>query len=582
MLTRWKFVVFVGAAVVLVTSIPQLSMIIRRGADWQGSYALIDYDELSYSAYLHSLIEGRPRRNNPYSVNEHANSENAENYFSIQSLPAYSIALPARVLGVSASTAFIFLLPLMAFGSSLAIFWLLTEMTGNERVAALGVLVVLLCGRLVSESPFVTTQTYGAFAFLRRYIPAVSFPLFFLFCVFVWRAFTDKPKPARAWSVAAGGVFGLLVFSYFYLWTAAAAWLICFTAVWLIARPEDRRHVVVTVSILTFISFVALAPYFYLLSLRIKTTDTTQALVFTHAPDLFRVTEVTGALILLALAVYARRRALDWRTPQVLFAASCAAAPFIVFNQQILTGRSLQAFHYEQFIINYVVLVGLVTTYQLIWRHLKIRPVVWVVFALTIGLATALKEARDNSALNDRRDQAKPVFERLDHLAARSGYQGLALFNNSLLAASALTSSSVPELWAPNLSFFGSTSVDEQVERFYQYLFYLGVDPQMFEKDLHGSAQVRAAVFGLHRANSGLTQTFMPVSADEIRAQVQSYSSYINGFSRQHASRWPLSCVVMIDESPYNLANLDRWYVRDSGERVGGSVIYTVRLRTEK
>ena len=161
-----------GLAVMVVTFIPQMNLLIRRGADWQGSYALIDYDELAYSAYVHSLIEGRPRLNNPYAGTE----QGAENFYSIQFLPPYAIALSSQVLRISASTAFILLLPLAAFASSLAVFWLLSEVTGNYRAAAVGVLIVLLCGRLVSESPFEGMQSYAGFAFLRRYIPAVPFP----------------------------------------------------------------------------------------------------------------------------------------------------------------------------------------------------------------------------------------------------------------------------------------------------------------------------------------------------------------------------------------------------------------------
>ena len=86
-----------AAIVVVVTSIPQVSLIIKRGDEWQGSYALIDFDELSYSAYLNSLIQGRPRQNNPYLGRESDQRAIGESYFSIQFLPAYAVALPARV-----------------------------------------------------------------------------------------------------------------------------------------------------------------------------------------------------------------------------------------------------------------------------------------------------------------------------------------------------------------------------------------------------------------------------------------------------------------------------------------------------
>ncbi len=63
---RWRLGALTGLVVVLITLIPQISVWISRGREWQGSYAFTDPDELAYSAYLSSLIAGRPRRNNPY------------------------------------------------------------------------------------------------------------------------------------------------------------------------------------------------------------------------------------------------------------------------------------------------------------------------------------------------------------------------------------------------------------------------------------------------------------------------------------------------------------------------------------
>src|SRR5829696_6877367 len=127
----------VAAAIVLVvTSIPQVSLIIKRGGEWRGSYALIDFDELSYSAYLNALIEGRPRRTNPYLGRESNQRDIGENYFSIQFLPAYTIALPARALGISTSSTLIVLARVMAFASALAVFWLLFQITKDEKLSA--------------------------------------------------------------------------------------------------------------------------------------------------------------------------------------------------------------------------------------------------------------------------------------------------------------------------------------------------------------------------------------------------------------------------------------------------------------
>ena len=565
-LADWKLGLLAAAVVAVISFIPQVSLIVKRGTLWNGSYALIDFDEASYSAYLNSLIEGAPRRNNPYLGTD----SDRESLFSIQFLPPYIIALPARAFGISASTAFILLTPLMAFASSLAIFWLLHQLTNSGQTSAVGVLIVLLCGRLISENPFSAEQTYSSFAFLRRYIPALPFPLFFLFCGFTWRALVYK---SRAWAFAAGLSFALLVYSYFYLWTAAAAWFFCLAVVWLIARPQERVATAKTTAIIGGLACSALAPYFYLLSRRSTTLDTEQALMLLRTPDLLRVTEIIGILLIVTFIVYTRRKRLAWRSPKFLFIGACVASTFVVFNQQVLTGRSLQAFHYEQFVINYVVLVSMVATYRLMWWRVKIRPVVWATFAVCVGLTTAVKEAHDQSSINTRRDEAKPIFGRLQ----KTHVTGLTLFNNSLLAASALTDSSAPQLWAPSMHFFGDIDDATRRERFYQYLYLLGVEPLSLGQDLQNNPQVRAAVFGLHRVNPTLSQRFTPVSPDEIRSQVELYSAYINNISQQQIHRWPLAYVIIMGEP--NFKNLDKWYTRSPGEKMGECEIYAVRLK---
>src|SRR5215207_349613 len=88
---RWRLGLIAAAVVVVITSIPQIGLIVKRGGEWQGSYALIDFDELSYAAYLNTLIHGHPRRNNPYLGRQSDRRNIGESYFSIQSLPAYAV-----------------------------------------------------------------------------------------------------------------------------------------------------------------------------------------------------------------------------------------------------------------------------------------------------------------------------------------------------------------------------------------------------------------------------------------------------------------------------------------------------------
>jgi len=73
-----------------------------------------------------------------------------------------------------------------------------------------------------------------------------------------------------------------------------------------------------------------------------------------------RTPENIGFLVMAVLGYAWRRKLIEIRDPAVLFTAACALMPFIVFNQQIITGQSLQPIHYKVFIANYVALVSVV------------------------------------------------------------------------------------------------------------------------------------------------------------------------------------------------------------------------------
>jgi hypothetical protein len=343
---------------------PQLHFWVVRGADWNGSYAAIEGvgDEVAYSAYVNALIDGRPRRNDPYTGCDFRNDTNTrDSLFSIQFVPAYLIAVPARVLGLSASTAFILLSPLAAGATALALFWLLTLATGQERIAAAGVVVVLCLGTLVGGhghfiSFFGQAPLYNYLMFLRRYQPAATFPLFILFCVSVWLSITVRRQAkALAAATTASIIFALLVFSYVYLWTAAAAWTTCLAILWAVARPEHwreswRSFVFIAVGGITAVLCFAVS-----YSNRAATMDAVQALELSRAPDLFRVPELLGLGVLAALGYFCRRGSISVREQRVLLAASFALLPLVVFNQQVVTGRSLQPLHFEMFVANYSV-----------------------------------------------------------------------------------------------------------------------------------------------------------------------------------------------------------------------------------
>ena len=114
---------------------------------------------------------------------------------------------------------------------------------------------------------------------------------------------------------------------------------------------------------------IILIPYAYLLSQRSRSMDDVQLLVRTHAPDLTRFPELVSFAVLILLSIGAVTKRLQVRSVSFLFVLSLALTVFAVFNQQVITGQSLQPIHYQVFIGNYVAGLALVSAIGLFLRQ---------------------------------------------------------------------------------------------------------------------------------------------------------------------------------------------------------------------
>jgi len=607
---RRRLGVLVALAMALLSLYPQFSLGWRRGGEWQGEPASMYTDEPAYAAYLTALIEGRPRRNDPFSGRDDQAHPPAatvpESALSVQFLPPYALALAARVLNFSAATIFIWLAPLAAFCASLALFRLIFLITGDEGLAAAAVPVVLCLGVLANwqgaarELLDLRQSIYFYLPFLRRYLPAAAFPFLLLFFVLVCRALTNKQRRAAVVSaVGAALALALLVFSYFYLWTAAVAWLACVTALWLAASSSSsdchrrRRGGMVGLIVAGGGLIVALPPYLLLLSSRAANMDEVQALALTRAPDLLRRTELLGFLACGVLAWSIWRGRVLSRSPATLFAASFALLPFVLFNQQVVTGRSLQPMHYELYVANYAALVGGVITAALVWRgQSPARPfnsrLLFIIggLAFSWGLVESKVASDRYAATNERRDAARPVARRVEQLTAQLG--GGAIGHSQaerpiVLCTEFWQSDHLPTvttraavLWSIfNYSFSGLTP-DENRERLFRQLYYTGIDAERFAALAAHDLRFRHFLFGWARVNSRLSANWQPLTAAETEAEISRYRDFVATFDRTRAIAPLLAYVIAPTGKQTDLSKLDRWYERDAGERVGEFMLYRV------
>ena len=600
----WKWCALALVAIVILSVFPQLHFWAVRGSEWNGAFSVVQGDELLYSAYVNALIDNRPRRTDPPAgLDDNPQSPVPESLFSIQFIPPYVIAFFARVLGISASTAFIVLLGVAGLLASLSLCWLFVSLTGDKRFAALGILIVVSFGALIGGQGliwliFKSDVRFLGLPFLRRYEPGAPFPLCFLFFTFMWKALNGSSlRTMITTALLAGLTIATLVFSYFYLWTATFAWLFCILALWLILRRADAEKVLRVAFVVIVPLGAALAVYAYLLSKVPAAAQKAQVLIYTRGLDLFRVPEIVGAVVLVVLVIGVRRGRILLSDPRVIFTASFGLLPFLVFNQQVVTGRSIQPFHWEVLIVNYVVLVGVVMLLKLFAIAIRTRTAISIVLlclswaAVEVGIPSPIRSRNDVKL-----DQMVPVLRHLDQLSNTDGTRqelrergetSVVVFSPEYGISRLLPT------WAPQALLVGTGTAsfqalpeDERKEWIYLHLYYSGKDEDFLRQllndridDTYLTYFVQSTIFGPERILLFLGRHSAPVSQPEIEAQVVDYANYTRSFSRSNALKRPVKYVITPADNNFDLSRIDRWYERDDGERVGDYTLYRVRLR---
>jgi hypothetical protein len=396
--------------------------------------------------------------------------------------------------------------------------------------------------------------------------------------------------------VLASLCFAFLVFSYFYIWTLSASWFACLVLMWLIARPEDWLKDIKAFIGLGLSCLVPLGFYAVLLSNRSHMMDDVQLLIQTRAPDFFRVPELISYAVIAMLIAAILIKAISWRAPSTLFTLSLALVPIVVFNQQIITDRSLQPIHYQVFIGNYVAALALVLTLGILWRGIsekhpnfsKILLGVLALIAAAWGIIECHYTVRVLDDANVERDKAMPVAKRLEELSAGDipapdDSRAVVLPFSMIQGDDLPTVAPQSVLWARHQHVFAGVTWEENKERYYQYLYYMNLDEQWLEKSIkEGDFVSMIALFGWGRHTNRLSAEAKPLTNFEIEEQARQFGQYRQNFGFRQASRPTLSYVVVPTDWQPDFTNLDLWYERDAGEVFGDYVLYKVRLKPQK
>lgn len=596
---KWRFGVVAAVFLAIFCLYPQFKMFYLRGSEWNGHYAYNDIDEVAYASYVRALIDGRPRKNDPYTGRDQTpETPQPESLFSIQFAAPYTIAIPARIFGIGTPWAITIAGGLAGFLAALAVFWFLGRLTGDSWFAMVGALATFALGALAAGEGALPEILFDGFSYpyfpgFRRYIPALTMPAFFAMIGFLWMFLrSDEERSDRRrvlYGSLATACFAYCVYSYFYTWTTAFAFLGCLFVAWILERPATFWHDIKALGMLAAAWVAVLLPYAYLLSRRSDTMDHVQLLVYSRMPDLNRMPEWIALVTLFLIVFGLLKKIISIRESATLFAIALALVPFAVFNQQVITGRSLQPIHYQVFIGNYVAMLGIVVATGLLWRN-KLgqgRTSVRIICSLAMllvavwGFVECHYTVRVLDEANVDRDKALPVATRLETLAASEPdpHRSTVLSYDWLFADDMPTVAPQNILWARHQHVFAGLTWEESKERYYQQLYYQDIDENGLDHLLKNDFVTQIALFGWGRHTDRLTSESKPLTYGEIGEEAKRYGDYRRNFGKEQASNPLIRFVVVPNRDRLDLSRLEEFYELDEGEVVGNHTLYKARLK---
>jgi hypothetical protein len=302
-----------------------------------------------------------------------------------------------------------------------------------------------------------------------------------------------------------------------------------------------------------------------------------------------RFPEYIAFAVLITIFVAIALKMLEMRDSSVLFAIALALVPFVIFNQQIVSGRSLQPIHYQVFIGNYVAALAVFFTAGLLWWRRfgqgrtgpKLISVVLFLAAIGWGMVECHYTVRVLDWANERRDKALPVGKRIEEVISERGRS----YNTTVMAVDGVLADELPSiapaavLWSLHQPIF--SALDEQVyrERFFTFLYYLNADKDYLEKAIAENHAFRISLFGWGRESTRLTKEYKPITALEIENVLRDYEEFAAGFDHEKASETEIHFLIFPKTWHYDLTQIEKWYELDRGEVVADFVIIRTFLK---
>jgi hypothetical protein len=111
-------------------------------------------------------------------------------------------------------------------------------------------------------------------------------------------------------------------------------------------------------------------------------------------------------------------------------------------------------------------------------------------------------------------------------------------------------------------------------------LYFTDLDGAWLEKGLkEGDFVSMIALFGWGRHTDRLSTDAKPLTFAEIEEEAAGFQDYIDHFDPRKSPETILSYVIVQNDWEIGFENLDKWYERDAGEKLGKYTLFRVKLR---
>lgn len=331
---QWAILLALIAGVIV--AFPQFYLRYDNQAVYQGIEEIGTEDEVAWLSRVREVYDGHPLLNNPYL------KEGKSDPYLYQPLGSNIIVSLGRLFSLDINNAILLSRFLFAFLVFLLIYGFVLLFT-KEKLAALATSSFLMLGNclfarraifqiLQGESPSSTYLNYT-----RPVNPLMTHFFFFGFLLCFW-LFLEKKQ--WRWGILSALIMGLSFYDYFYTWTFLGAFLGVLIIIFLLRKKwheAKRIGLVLLGALLIAIPFLL---NIYRATLHPNYAEVSQRFVFeTRSYTL-------GLLVPLLLIVFLLCFPRKYKE-QYYFGLALVIAPFIVLNQQFITGKTLMTDHYH-------------------------------------------------------------------------------------------------------------------------------------------------------------------------------------------------------------------------------------------